>query len=285
MSPSAAESLATYLRNLNDGFLAVVTGAGVSVASGIPTFRGTDPDAVWKRDVTELGTWRYFQEDPVGSWSWYTSRFDHVLEKSPNPAHGAIAAIERWQLERGGRFLLITQNVDTLHEDAGSRQMIKVHGSADRVRCTRRGCENAAPSGSLARADIDMQPFFDNPTQDTLPRCSICRAILRQHVLWFDEFYDGHRDYQWWRVLAAASEMNGALFVGTSFAVGVTDLFLQAARETGVSAYSIDPAARASAHPSMTSLAEPSEELLPEVCRILGIELAKQQSSLLRCTE
>ena len=134
--------------------LAVVTGAGISLASGIPTFRGTDPDAVWKRDVTELGTNRYFQEDPVGSWQWYTSRFDQVLDKSPNPAHHALVAIEQWHCARGGEFVLVTQNVDTLHEKAGARALIKVHGSADRVRCSAYGCEHAAPKGSLMRADV-----------------------------------------------------------------------------------------------------------------------------------
>ena len=272
MTDASARQLADALVALEDQPLVVVSGAGVSIASGIPTFRGTDPDAVWKRDVTELGTYQFFQRDPVGSWDWYTSRFDHVLEKSPNPAHHAIAAIERWHRGRGGKFVLVTQNVDTLHEDAGSQQMIKVHGSADRVRCIRAGCENAAPSGSLARHDIDMQPFFTNPSRDTLPACPACGGILRQHVLWFDEFYDGHRDYQWWRVMAAAAEMQLALFVGTSFAVGVTDLFLQNAWEAGIAAYSVDPTARESPHPCVTVLQAPCEALLPAVCRELGID-------------
>ena len=103
---NACATLAAAIEKVGTGYLVVVTGAGVSLASGIPTFRGTDPGAVWKRDVTELGTNRYFEEDPAGSWSWYTSRFDIVLDKRPNPAHLALAAIERWQAGRGGRFLL-----------------------------------------------------------------------------------------------------------------------------------------------------------------------------------
>ena len=74
-------TLSAAVEAVGPGKITVVTGAGVSLASGIPTFRGTDPDAVWKRDVTELGTYRYFREDPVGSWRWYTSRFDGVLDK------------------------------------------------------------------------------------------------------------------------------------------------------------------------------------------------------------
>ena len=270
---AAAYRLAGALDSLGDQYLVIVTGAGVSIASGIPTFRGTDPGAVWKRDVTELGTHAYFRADPVGSWRWYLSRFDHVLDKLPNPAHHALAAIERWHIDRGGRFLLVTQNVDTLHENAGSRQMIKVHGSSDRVRCIRSGCDYGAPSGSLARRDIDMQPFIANPCENTLPKCPACGALLRQHVLWFDEYYDGHKDYQWWRVMAAATEMRLVLFVGTSFAVGVTDLFLQNAWEAQIPAFSIDPAAREKTHPALSALKAPCELLLPALCRCLDIDV------------
>src|SRR5262245_27927002 len=87
------------------GPVLVVTGAGISLASGIPTFRGTDPGAVWKRDVTELGTVRYFEEEPEGSWSWYLSRFDSVRDAKPNPGHHALAALERWCASRSLPFL------------------------------------------------------------------------------------------------------------------------------------------------------------------------------------
>ncbi len=73
VQPLAVQELAEALREVERGLILVVTGAGVSVASGIPTFRGTDPGAVWKRDVTELGTVQYFNRDPVGSWSWYSA--------------------------------------------------------------------------------------------------------------------------------------------------------------------------------------------------------------------
>ena len=269
---NACATLAAAIEKAGTGYLAVVTGAGVSLASGIPTFRGTDPEAVWKRDVTELGTNRYFEEDPAGSWSWYMSRFDIVLDKQPNPAHLALAAIERWQVERGGRFLLVTQNVDPLHERAGSERLVKVHGSSDRVRCSRHGCVYGAPRGSLPRADIDMVAFNAEPVAANVPRCPSCGSLLRQHVLWFDEFYDEHRDYQWERVLDAAQAMDACLFVGTSFSVGVTDLFLRGGLMTGRPMLAIDPGAAASPHPSITLLREPSETLLPAVCERIGAE-------------
>ena len=136
------------------GLLLVVTGAGVSLASGIPTFRGSDPDAVWATDVTELGTNRYFQDDPAGSWAWYLARFGRLADVAPNAAHHALAALERWQRGRGGEFLLVTQNVDRLHAAAGSEALVEVHGRVDRVRCSRQTCALGAPRGSIARADV-----------------------------------------------------------------------------------------------------------------------------------
>ena len=271
-SSDASETLAAAMEDVGTGCLVVVTGAGVSLASGIPTFRGSDPGAVWKRDITELGTNRYFEEDPAGSWSWYTSRFDIVLEKQPNPAHHALAAIERWHTGRGGRFLLVTQNVDPLHERSGSERLVKVHGSADRVRCTRHRCVHGAPRGSLPRAEVDMRAFNAEPVAANVPRCPACGALLRQHVLWFDEFYDEHRDYQWDRVVDAAQTMDACLFVGTSFSVGVTDLYLRGGLTAGSPMLSIDPGAAAPPHSAVTLLREPSESLLPAVCETVGAE-------------
>src|ERR1044072_1968045 len=237
-----AEPLLAALRGLGSSGLLVVTGAGVSVASGIPTFRGNDPGAIWKRDVTELGTRRYFESDPVGSWRWYLERFDRVADARPNAAHHAIVELERWQPARDAPFLLVTQNVDTLHEQAGSTAMVKVHGSADRVRCSREGCALGAPRGSLPRSSVDLAAFRPEPALVPLPRCPSCGALLRQHVLWFDETYDQHADYQIERVIAAAEEAEVVLFAGTSFSVGITDLLLHTPGRNGAGASAIDPA-------------------------------------------
>jgi len=265
-SPSAtAAPLLDALRNLGAGGLLVVTGAGVSAASGIPTFRGSDPGAIWKHDVTELGTRRYFEADPVGSWRWYMQRFDGVADARPNPAHAAIADLERWQAARGAPFLLVTQNVDTLHEQAGSARMVKVHGSADRVRCSRDGCALGAPRGSLPRASLDLAAFRGEPALASLPRCPDCGALLRQHVLWFDESYDEHDDYQIHRVVDAAEEAELVLFAGTSFSVGITDLLLNAAWHNGAAAFAVDPAPPPRPTPGVRFLQARAEELLPAI--------------------
>lgn len=264
------DRLLATLEEVGMGHFVVITGAGISVASGIPTFRGTDPDAIWKRDVTELGTFRYFREDPVGSWSWYLSRFSQVLDAEPNDAHRALVDLERFQLQRGGRFTLVTQNVDTLHEDAGSEQMVKVHGTADRIRCPRSGCPNGSPSGSLPRSDFDIESFLAQPDEAQLPACPLCGDILRQHVLWFDEFYGEHEDYQWERVQEAAWSASAMLFIGTSFSVGVTDLFLRQGVSRGIPLISIDPAGGPPPFPALEILQAKAETLLPAVCHRLA---------------
>ena len=258
--------LAEAIRS-TEGLLLVVTGAGISHASGIPTFRGTDKDAVWKKDVTELGTNRYFSEEPAGSWSWYLSRFDKVIGAQPNPGHTALVELERWAKEHRRELLLITQNIDGLHKDAGSQALVEVHGSAKRVRCSAHGCVNGAPKGSLPRDSVDITAFRASPIDANVPKCPACGELLRQHVLWFDEFYNGHDDYQWQRVLDAAERAELVLFVGTSFAVGVTELVTSSARQRRVPIFSIDPAGRP--QPGVTLVAEPSEVALPALVSAL----------------
>jgi NAD-dependent deacetylase len=263
------DELARAISSDASGRILVVTGAGISLASGIPTFRGSDPDAVWARDVTELGTNRYFEEDPVGSWSWYLSRFGRLGNASPNAGHHALVALERWHVARGGGFLLVTQNVDRLHAAAGSEQLVEVHGRADRVRCSQRGCDKGAPAGSIARADVPIDAFLAEPTEANVPRCPSCSALLRQHVLWFDERYIDHADYQWARVRRGADTATLVLFVGTSFAVGITEYVLEVALDHRAPVFSIDPAGL-QPDPRVRVVKAASEEALPAVVAALG---------------
>jgi NAD-dependent deacetylase len=266
-----ARRLAEALRRTERGLAVVVTGAGVSAASGLPLFRGTDPEAVWNRDVTEIGTCRFFARDPVAWWLWFLRSFDGLAAALPNPAHYALAAIERWQIARGGDFLLITQNIDSLHERAGSRNLVKVHGSADRLRCSRDGCPLGAPSGSLPASESDFARFLAEPRRENLPPCPRCGALLRAHALLFDEYYDDHADYGFDRVRNALDRMALAVFAGTSFSVGVTELVLRTALGWRLPAISIDPA-EAPPRQGVTALRAAAEEVLPAVCRELGIE-------------
>lgn len=251
------------------GLIVVLTGAGISVASGIPTFRGTDEGAVWARDVTEMATFRFFRRDPVRSWQWYRQRFLTALGAKPNAAHVALAEIERWQRERGGEFLLVTQNIDTLHEQAGSVDLLKVHGSADRVRCSNPRCRFGSIE-TFAVADVDFSAFDSEPRLDAIPRCPQCQSLMRPHVLWFDEMYTDHADYRWSDVTEACDRMGLVVAVGTSFSVGVTEWIGMAAERRRAPMFIVDPsAAPGLAGRNVVHVREKAEELLPAVVTLL----------------
>jgi NAD-dependent SIR2 family protein deacetylase len=248
------------------GLLLVVTGAGISLASGIPTFRGTDPGAVWARDVTELGTLAYFFEEPEGSWCWYLSRFEKVMGAQPNAAHHALVRLEQQRAAAKLPFLLVTQNVDGLHKAAGSQALVEVHGSAHRVRCSSVGCVNGSPRGSWPRSDFDLEKFLAEPTRANVPVCPACGEWVRQHVLWFDEMYTSHVDYQWQRVTKAAMMAQAVVFIGTSFSVGVTELIVSEALERGVPVFNVDPSGQQQR--SVTLVREASEIVLPRLMSV-----------------
>ena len=263
-------TLASALEDLGLGSLAVVTGAGISQASGIPTFRGADPEAVWRQSDVSLATFDYFQRDPVGQWQWYLERFEAVAAASPNPAHSALVDLEAWHTRRGGSYCLVTQNIDTLHEEAGSSRMIKIHGTSDRVRCSKVGCRFGSPRGSLAAEEVRFENFLATPTKQNLPTCPECSSYLRAHVLFFDEYYGEHQDYRYSEAEEIAQNADLMLFIGTSFSVGITDIFLRAGILRRIPIFSIDPAGhRSSPGPDLQILPSPAEELLPKVCRRL----------------
>jgi NAD-dependent deacetylase len=251
------------------GLLLVLTGAGISVASGIPTFRGSDPGAIWARDITEMATLRYYTADPVGAWRWYRERFLRVLAAQPNPAHHALVTLERWQARRRRDFLLVTQNIDTLHERAGSARLAKVHGSADRCRCADPACRLGALE-SIPLDAADFAEFDREPRLAAIPSCPACGSLVRPHVLWFDELYVSHAEYDWHVVHAAAARIQLLLCVGTSLAVGVTSFLQSAAAGAGAPVFLVDPGERpADAHPAMVHVRARAEELLPQICNAL----------------
>lgn len=245
------------------GDLVVVTGAGISLASGIPTFRGKDPGAIWTTDVMTLATLEFFETNPVEFWQWYLTKFGDILSKKPNAAHFSLADLEE---SYSGSFTLITQNVDTLHEQAGSKPL-KVHGSADRVRCTSFGCRFSAPRGLLPyNPEDDIRTFLADPCLELIPKCSACKSVLRPHVLLFDEFYLDHLNYKFDAAIKAAKEAETILFVGTSFAVSITDLVLGAGRKSKAKMYSIDP--HHSPPLDVEWIQEKAEDFLPTIVPI-----------------
>jgi len=245
----------------------VVTGAGISVASGIAAFR-KDKDAVWENDVVTMGTFSFFKEDPVASWTWYRRRFADLVEKQPNAAHYALTQLEQWSIQEGKGFLLITQNIDTLHRKAGSEAVVEIHGRTDCVRCSNSDCLRGEPLGRIEPGEFDFSEFDSDPCFQSLPKCAICGSPVRAHVLWFDEMYDGHADYQYERSLVFAFEAELILFVGTSFSVGITDNIWRVAMHRRIPVFAIDPSPSKD-YPNINWIEERSELYLPQLMKTL----------------
>ncbi len=170
----------------------VLTGAGISAESGVPTFRGSD--GLWRSfRAEELATPEAFRRDPQLVWEWYDWRRGKVAQTKPNPAHMALVELER----RGSDFTLITQNVDGLHDLAGSKAPLKLHGDIWEMRCT--GCSYKAVNREV--------PLVKIP-----PRCA-CGALLRPAIVWFGEALPSDVLERAW---SAAEQAELFLVVGTS---------------------------------------------------------------------
>jgi len=197
-------------------FIAVLTGAGISAESGIPTFRDAQTGLWAKFDPRELATPAAFARNPKLVWDWYAWRRELVKRVEPNAGHRAIAELER----HTARFLLITQNVDGLHRRAGSRKLVELHGSIDRVKCSREGTIVA-----------HWQPT------DDVPLCASCGAPLRPDVVWFEEMLPQD-------ALAAAEEASRQcevlLVVGTSAEVYPAAALPAYARQSGATVVEVN---------------------------------------------
>ncbi len=172
------------------GRLTVLTGAGISAESGIPTFRG--PEGYWTVGSREyrpeqMATQAMFSQDPWEVWAWYLYRRTVCRNAAPNAGHMAVAEME---ILFGDRFRLITQNVDGLHLQAGNSasRTFQIHGNLHFMRCA------AACSGELFPFPPGLGDMGKNQTvteaEKSILRCPHCHGLTRPHVLWFDEYYD-----------------------------------------------------------------------------------------------
>ena len=189
--------------------ITVMTGAGISAESGVPTFRGAG-GYWWGHDPMSLATPQAFAADPTLVWEWYEHRRRLVAACSPNEAHRALVRLEA----RSADFLLATQNVDGLHQHAGSRAVITLHGDLFVVRCTGCGAERRD------RAPIDTLP----------PRCASCGSLERPGVVWFGEALDARALDE---VQQAVVRCDVFLIVGTSGVVWPAAGFAELARRLG----------------------------------------------------
>jgi NAD-dependent deacetylase len=218
----------------------VLTGAGISAESGIPTFRDA-LTGLWARfDPDELATPQAFARNPALVWDWYAERRERVTACAPNPGHLALAALER----RVPEFLLITQNVDGLHQAAGSRKLVELHGNIRRVKCSS-GCgivESWAP-------------------EERPPRCVRCGAWLRPDVVWFGEMLPAT---EFARATLAAQSADVFFSVGTSNLVEPAASLTWLAQDHGATVVVVNPdQAGQREGPRIIHVAEQAGQFLP----------------------
>lgn len=222
----------------------VLTGAGISAESGVPTFR----DALtghWARfNPEELATPEAFRRNPRQVWSWYAERRQSLERVEPNPGHFALAEIE----SRVARFTLATQNVDGLHQRAGSRHVLELHGNINRTRCS---------------AENRIVPAW--PVSEELPpRCPHCGGFLRPDVVWFGE------ELPWDKLDAAkdaAQTSDLFLAVGTSAVVFPAAGLVDDALSAGACVAEINPNPTPYTDRVAFAIAQPSGQFLPDLVK------------------
>jgi len=265
--------------------LVVLTGAGVSAESGIPTFRGAD--GYWtvgseNYRPQELATWKKFDEMPEELWRWYQYRWGVCTKASTNPGHHALVDLEG---SFQGDFLLVTQNIDGLHKQAGSdpARLCEIHGRIDQMRCDER-----VEGSCLQGVDLDDPANFElvnstiyatpEPAEDEqaecLPKCHRCGVRQRPKILWFDETYN-EAIYKHKTVMRATEACDVLLIVGTQLTTGLPNAMVRAVRCSGAAVLRIDPLFDADESAGMLHLQAKSGESLPRVIAELR-ELQKE---------
>ena len=261
----------------------VITGAGVSAESGIPTFRGKD--GYWRNlDPAKLATPEAFANNPKLIWEWYNERRARIRSAQPNPAHAAIVKLAA----RADEFLLVTQNVDDLHlraESEGQRlsrdKIVQIHGDIFETRCSR--CEFAFSAGSPEPPGspvIDVNSgrlrsiaptsVCDSESGSLLPRCPACGELMRPGVVWFGEQLDLRKIEHVENYLARAS-CDVVIVAGTTAAFGyIIDWALRARDQDGQ---------LIEVNPDPTPLSEFATHL---ICEPAGIALPRLVDELVR---
>jgi len=197
----------------------VLTGAGVSAESGLPTFR--DNGGLWNGyRIEEVATPSAWEEDAERVWRFYSMRRRDAQQCHPNPAHIALADLER---ALGERFFLCTQNVDPLHERAGSTRLIHMHGELFRSRC----------ESDCGRSDFADEGIYESEAQ--IPRCA-CGARIRPHIVWFGEV-----PMEMDRIFEELESCTVLMVIGSSGTVYPAAGFVQWARRSGARTVYVGP--------------------------------------------
>ena len=237
--------------------VAVLTGAGISAESGVPTFR--DPGGLWQRfRPEELANVEAFMRNPVLVQGWYTHRRQVVEDVEPNPGHEALADLERLVPD----FLLATQNVDNLHHRAGSQHVVELHGNLTRSYCL--DCGEPASREALSALG-----------EDEVARCPACGGLFRPDVVWFGEMLpEGAME----RAAAAAERADVFLSVGTSAVVYPAAGLPLIAKECGAYVAEINVERSAIAGQMSEVVLGPSGEVLPSLVEAVRVQKAARNS-------
>lgn len=195
--------------------IVVLTGAGISVASGLRPFRG--PDGIWEEsDVAQLANASAIETHPAAVWGLFGPLRETAKLAVPNPAHQALVQLEN-SLRSNQTLTLITQNIDRLHQRAGSRNVVELHGSIFRTRCHNHQCS--------------LEPYEDDLTHtDTVPQCPLCSSTLRPDIVLFGEPIPLNEE---WRVKRALRECDLFVAIGTSGTVSPASNYVRSAQYSG----------------------------------------------------
>lgn len=223
--------------------LVFVTGAGISQESGIPTFRGKDGH--WRKyDPMQLATIDAFYENPKLVWEWYEERRRNILAAQPNKGHFAIAEIAKQK-----QVVVLTQNIDGLHQRAGSKSVFELHGSIIRIKCT-------------------ICDYKDNITSkfDSLPPKCRCGNILRPDVVWFGEPLP--QDI-WAEAIRHAQDCDVMIIAGTSLVVSPANQLPVHAKQNGATLIEVNPEKTVMSSDMDLSVRETSANALPHLVSLL----------------
>lgn len=251
MSENSMQAAADLLRQARR--IAVLTGAGVSKESGVPTFRDAH-DGLWAQyDPQQLATPEAFRRDPKLVWDWYTYRRQMVSAAEPNPGHHALAALEK----RFPDTRIITQNVDDLHERAGSTAVIHLHGNIARSKCST-NCQATPTYIDISQIEwkADAGP----------PPCPHCGSHVRPDVVWFGEMLPERALSE---AMAISADCDVMLVVGTSGLVTPAASLPGYARDHGARIIEVNPDYTMITRVADLKLDGPSGEILPQVLRVM----------------
>jgi len=223
-----------------------VTGAGISQESGIPTFRGKD--GYWRKyDPMKLASIDAFYDDPKLVWEWYEDRRKNILSVKPNEGHFAISQMEEFK-----DVVILTQNIDGLHQRSGSTNVLELHGSIIRIKCT-------------------VCDFIDNITEnfESLPPKCKCGSMLRPDVVWFGEPLPQNI---WQSAIKEASVCDVMVIVGTSLVVSPANTLPVYAKQNGATLIEVNPEKTVMSNDMDLSIQATSANALPKILAILKNE-------------